>query len=131
MPLLRLPNLRRAIRLLPAIGVLVAAPLAGQTELAHVEQVKLLARMEHASRLPRTCGFDFDDATPVLSVEVAADLPQEERLRLQRVDNNGPAFLDMLARRSEGSPDRHVTTPLTCELCELVSGAGIVAEEGS
>lgn len=79
--------------------------------------------MEHISRLPRTDGFDFEAGTPVLSVQVAADLPLEERLQLEVPDTNDPSFLELVEARRQGSPEWHVQRPLRYDVCHFVPPA--------
>jgi cyclophilin family peptidyl-prolyl cis-trans isomerase len=79
--------------------------------------------MEHISRLPRTDGFDFEAGTPVVSVQVAADLPREEQLQLEVPDTSHPTFLERVETRRQGSAEWHVQRPLHYDLCHFVPSA--------
>ena len=75
--------------------------------------------MEHISRLPRTEGFDFEAGAPVVSVQVAADLPIEERLQLEVLDTSDPSFPEFLEAGRAGSGEFYVQRPLRISLCSL------------
>lgn len=86
--------------------------------------------MEHISRLRRTNGEDYENGVPVLAVQVAADLPEDERLPLALPDWSDPALAEAIANAPERTSDWHVHMPRRYGLCHFTIDAFPMEEGG-